>query len=777
MCRINSARKRGIKMVKRVLQVSLSAYLLIASTSIWADKFVLDGIQVKGVERVSTDIVYSNIPVKKGETFDDVTMSAAVVRSLYKTGYFDDVQLGRSGNTLLVKVVERPVVGEVNLEGNHLLESKLLLDALKRSGVAQGRPLDKSALNRIQAELRQQYLSTGNYGATVKTDLRKLERNRVAVDIKIHEGGIARIKRVKISGNKAFTEAQLLAKMDSGPKSKFAFLSDRDKYAKEKLSGDLDKLTSFYRDRGYINFTVLSTQVSLSQDKQSVVVNINVQEGDLYRVGKVHVGGDAGISKQEANKLLKLKEGNIFSQAALAETRKNIQNRLGKDGFAFSRIAVVPQIDKVSKKVNLIFQAEKGQRVYVRRINIRGNERTKDVVIRREMRQLESAFLSKDNVRRSKTRIQRLPYIQSANITTSPVVGRTDQVDLDVVVKELSSNDISASLGYSGSSFLFNVGFKQNNFMGMGKSLSLAASNSSSEKSFSLSYNNPYHTIDGVGRGVKAYYNQADADEDNTSDYTTDSYGLSLNYTVPVTEDNSIRFSLGGEHRTINTTSTTPDHITAFIADDNHGNSYNNLIGSLSYIHDTRDRFLFPSEGQRHSIVLESGLPGGDLEYYKLKLTGSTYHPVTDKMTFALKGGFAYGDGYGDTNELPFFERFYSGGISTVRGFDHNSLGPLDSNGASAGGAFSANSRAELLFPVPFVGEDVQGLKMSAFIDGGNVFESSKDFKVDELRFSAGLGVTWISPLGPFTLSYGKPLNAKDEDDTQELQFSIGTSF
>ena len=763
-------------MKKNWLKVLGLLFCLIISATSRAESFILKGIQVSGLERVTAETVQANIPIKIGESFDD-KQSASVIRAIYKTGFFDDVQLGRRGNTLLVKVSERPVIGEINLSGNHKLETKVLSAALKQAGISQGRPLDKSVLNKIQTEIKQQYLAGGNYAATVKTEVETLDNNRVAVSIKIHEGGVARIRRININGNKAFSEQQLLKIIESGTKGSFSFFSSRDKYAREKLAGDIDKITAFYRDRGYLNFQVLSTQVSLSDDKQSVFVNINIREGDRFRVGRVDMGGDTNISEKEAKKLLHMKEGEVFSQSKLAETRNSIQERLGKEGFAFSKIAVVPTVDNIAKRVNLSFQANKGQRVYVRRINIRGNYRTKDVVIRREMRQLESAFLSKEKIRQSKVRIQRLPFIESVRIETSPVAGRSDQVDLDVIVKDSqSSNDISASIGYSGSSFLFNVGLKQNNFMGLGKSMSVSASNSKSNKSFNLSYNNPYHTIDGVGRGVNVYFNKSDAEADNLSDYSSDTYGVSLNYTIPVAEDNSIRFSLGGEHRKIKTTDSTPDHIKEFIKDENNGDSYNNIIGSMSYIHDTRNRFLFPSEGQRHSISLETGLPGGDLKYYKVRLKTSTYHPVTEKMTFSLKGGVSYGGAYGSTTELPFFERFYSGGTSTVRGFEHNSLGPKDSNKASKGGAFSVNTRAELLFPVPFL-DDVKGLRMSAFIDGGNVFEGTRSFKADELRFSTGLGTTWMSPIGPFTLSYAKPLNAKEEDDEQKLQFSIGASF
>jgi outer membrane protein insertion porin family len=764
-------------MKNQIMKSSLAGCLLALSQGVWASSFVLKDVQVSGLERVAAGTVLSNVPVRVGQTFND-QMTSNIVRSLFKTGLFDDVKISRRGDVLLVKVHEKAAVGEIKVTGNHVIETKVLLGALKRAGVAKGRPLDKSALNKIKREIKQQYLSRGNYGANVETKLQKLPRNRVGVNIKIQEGSVARIKRFKISGNKAYSEAALNKLMESGTKGKFSFFSSRDKYSKEKLVADIDKLTSFYRDRGYLNFQVLSSQVALSKDKKSVFVNLNIKEGDQYRIGKVKVIGNTGINKNELKNIVKLKEGQVFSQTRLSETRKNLKNRMGKDGFAYSRIGILPQVDKVNKRVDLVFQAEKGQRTYVRRINIRGNFRTKQEVFRREMRQLESSFLSKEKVARSKVRIQRLPFVESVKITTSPVAGRSDQVDLNVTVVEQSSNRFNAGIGYSGSGLLFNVGLTQNNFMGTGKSLSVNLANSKSTKNFRISYNNPYHTVDGVGRGFNVYYNKTDAAEDNLSDYTSNAYGADVNYTIPITEDNSLRFSIGGEHREIITSAATPLHITNFTAA--NGKTYNNILGKMSYVHDTRDRYLFPSSGQRHSIALETGLPGSDLEYYKLKLRTSVYRPITEKITFALKGGVSYGAGYGKTTELPFYQRFYAGGISTVRGFDNNSLGPiaLDSAGVATkdpkGGNLAVNARAELLFPVPFA-EDVKGLRMSAFVDAGNVFEDK--FDSAEMRYSAGISTTWMSPLGPFTLSYAKPLNAKDTDQVQNLQFSIGASF
>lgn len=758
-------------MKKQVLQASLAGCMLALSQGVWAESFILKDVRVSGLERVAAGTVLSNVPVRVGERFDD-RMTANIVRSLYKTGLFDDVRISKQANVLLVKVHERAAVGDIEVSGNHVIESKALIAALKQAGVAEGRPLDQSALNRIQREIKQQYLSRGNYAASVNTQIVKLPRNRVLVKIKIHEGGVARIKGLRINGNRAYSDATLMKLLDSGTKGKFSFLSSRDKYAKEKLIGDIDKLTAFYRDRGFLNFEVVSTQVSLTKDKQSVYMNLNIHEGDQYRVGRIKVVGDSGLSQNELKRLLVLKEGQVFSQSALAKSRKNLQNRLGKDGYAFARIGILPQVDKVNKRVDLVFQPQKGQRTYVRRINIRGNFRTKDEVFRREMRQLESAFLSKEKVKQSKARIQRLQFVKSVRIRTSPVAGRSDQVDLNVLIVEQSSNRFNAAVGYSGSGVLFSVGLKQNNFMGTGKSLTVAATNSKSTKNFRISYNNPYHTVDGVGRGFNVYYNKIDASEADVSDYSSNTYGASVNYTIPVSEDNSIRFSIGGEHREIITSSNTPKHITDFVKE--NGSNYNNILGKVSYVHDTRDRFLFPTSGQYHNLSFEVGLPGSDLEYYKARYKGSTYLPVSKKVTFALKGGLGYGDSYGNTSELPFFERFYSGGISTVRGYENNSLGPKDSKGDPKGGTLSVNARAELLFPAPFA-EDIDGLRLSAFVDAGNVYEDS--FDAGELRYSAGLSATWISPVGPFTISYAKPIHSKDGDDEQKLQFSIGASF
>ena len=757
-------------MIKQTLQLSFASCLFAISQGVWADTFVLQDIQVSGLQRINAGTVLSNVPVRVGQTFDD-RMTGDVVNSLYRTGLFDDVALSRRGNVLIVKVTERSAVGELKIEGNKQITDKVLMDALRGGGIALGRPLDKAALAQFEKELQQQYVSRGNYSAKVSSSVTPMDGGRSAVKINVQEGGVAKIRNVKITGNKAFPEATLKKLLESGPKSRLAILSSKDQYSKGKLVGDLDNLTAFYRDRGFLRFEVLSSQVSLSDDKRSVNINIDIREGDQYRVGKVDVTGTKSAAIQ---KMVELKQGQVFSQRKLRETQKNFAAEMGKYGYAFAKVDVLPRVNEINKTVDLTFDLKQGQRTYVRRINVRGNFRTNDVVFRREMRQLESSFYSKESVEKSRRRIQRLPFVASVKIQTSPVAGTNDQVDLDVTVTEQSSNQFTAGVGYSQSAgVLFNVGLTQNNFMGTGKSLSVAGSNSESERSFKLSYNNPYHTIDGIGRGFKVYYDKTDASDDDTSDYLSDKYGASINYTFPLDEDDSLRFSLGAEQRSIKTTSSSPTEVTDFITQ--NGDEYTQLIGSLSYVHDTRDRTIFPTSGVRHSLILEAGLPGSDLEYYKLKYSGSAYYPVSENITGVVKGGVAYGDGFGDSDGLPFFENFYSGGIRTVRGFEHNSLGPKDSSGVdAAGGNLSLNATAELRFPVPLL-NDVKGLRGSVFVDAGSVFKD--DFNQDDIRYSAGVGVTWVSPLGPLTLSYAKPLNDEDGDQVQELQFSVGANF
>ncbi len=763
-------------MKKQKLSWIIASSLLAVSPSVFAASFVVRDIQVSGLERIQADTVLNYLPARVGQPFDD-SRSADAIRSLYQTGLFDDVQLSRQGDVLIVAVVERPAIGEINISGNSKIKTEQLTQALKISGVATGDTLDKSALLKIQRELEEQYLSLGYYGVDVSTEVKPLDNKRVAVNINVKEGGVARIKQVKIVGNKAFPEEVLLKQLESGTPGTFSipFLSSRDKYAKEKLVGDLDALNAYYRDRGYLNFEIVSTQVSLTPDKQGVYITVSVNEGDQYQIGTVNVTGNAKLSQAQVTEAIKLQQGQVFSQKSLEETRKNLTTELGKQGYAFAKIGATPDIDKVNKRVGITLAIDAGKRTYVRRINIRGNNRTRDEVYRRELRQLESSWFSAEQMERSKVRLQLLPYVENVNITTEPVAGTPDQVDLNIVIAERSSNNFRIGAGYSQSQgLLLNLSLNQENFMGTGKQVEIDLDNSEVNQKFLISYTNPYYTPEGISRGFSLYYNKYDAAAEDISSFASNSYGGKVSFSVPLSENDSVSLSAGVEQREITLGTDPAEHISTFT--DTHGLDYQQLPVTVSYVHDTRNRSIFPTSGQRHRLSLQGALPGSDLQYQKLSYDGAYYKAINDDFTFSAKAKIGAGTGGGDLDGLPFFEKYNAGGIQSVRGFEQNSLGPLDSNGDAKGGDLMVTATAEVLFPMPLA-TDVKSVKMSAFVDAGNVFDSTGDFDSAELRYSAGLGVVWLSPIGPFEVSYAKALNAKDDDKEQAVQFSIGASF
>lgn len=763
-------------MKKQILGISALGCLLAVSQTAWAAAFVVRDIEVNGLERVAAGTVLNYLPARVGEQFDD-RQSADAIRALFQTGLFEDVQLGRRGYVLVVTVTERPAIGEINVKGNHKIPTDKLLEVLKLRNISKGDTLDKAALVTIQKELAEQYQGMGYYAVDIKTTIEALPRNRVAVNININEGNVARIQKVKIVGNQAFPESVLLKQLESGPRGTFSipFFSSSDKYSREKLIGDLDALSSFYRDRGYVNFEITSADVSMTPDKKDIFLTVGVHEGDQYRIGNVSVAGNPGLSPQQLAEAVKIHKGDVFSQKALEETRKNLASKLGAQGYAFTRVGAAPEFDEANKQVGITLSVDQGKRTYVRRIDIRGNNRTKDEVYRRELRQVESSWFSKEQVERSKTRLERLPYVEEASIEAEPVAGTDDQIDLIVTVKERSSNQFRVGAGYSQSQgVLFNVNLNQDNFMGTGKQLDVNVDNSKVNKNYSISYTNPYYTPDGVSRGFSTYYKKYDAAEEEIASYASNRYGGSVNYTVPLSEHDSVYASVGAEKREVVLGVDPAQRITDFVA--TNGDQYTQLPVTVSYVHDTRNRTVFPTEGQRHRVSLQANAPGSDLQYQKLSYDGAVYKPVTDDVTFALKGRVGTSSASGDLDELPFFDKYYAGGINSVRGFEQSTLGTRDEKDDPVGGDFMVTGTAEVQFPAPFM-DDAKNLKMSAFVDGGNVFKDSGDFKSDEVRYSAGVGAVWLSPIGPFEVSYAKPLNAEDGDKEQKVQFSIGANF
>lgn len=745
--------------------------LLLCISKAWAfTPFVVKDIKLEGLERISFGTVFNYLPLRVGEKMDE-TRSAEVISALYKTGFFDDIRLSRRGDTLIIKVTERPAIASVTTTGNKDITDEQLKDVLKRIGLTQGRVFDPSLLDNVKQELQRQYFSNGKYGVKIDTKVTPIERNRVNIAIDIHEGSVAKIRRINIVGNRVFPEKVLLDQFDLGPPNLFSFYTKNDQYSKQKLAADLEKLRSYYLDRGYINFNIESTQVTITPDKKDVYITVNIFEGEKYFIDHVDIAGDMVVPKAQLQKLVTVKPGDVFSRKQISQTTTSIGDRLGRDGYAFANVNPVPDIDKDKKRVSLTFYVDPGKRVYVRRINISGNAKTRDEVIRRELRQMEGAWLSTDKVKRSRIRLQKLGFFDDVSVETPAVPGTSDQVDVDFNVSERPSGSLTAGFGYSQSQgFLVNASVSQDNFFGTGKHVSATLDNSSVNTIYSLAYTNPYYTLDGVSRGFTAFYRSTDAGQANIADFSSITYGTGVNYGIPLSEYNRLSAGVDLEHTYLKTTTTTPQTYVDFL----NKNSYNFDIIKLStgWSHDTRNRAIFADRGMYQNLNGQVAVPGGGLTFYKLSYRQLVYVPLSKELTLSLNGRVSYGDGYGNTTNLPFFENFFAGGADSVRGFRVNSLGTKE-NDRALGGAFLTVANTELIFPVPFVGE-TKSLRLSAFFDIGNVYDTINDFDAAQLRGGAGVSVIWISPIAPLTFSFGWPVLKKPGDQTQIFQFTLG---
>jgi outer membrane protein insertion porin family len=606
---------------------------------------------------------------------------------------------------------------------------------------------------------------------------KELPRNRVDIDINISEGSAARIRKINVVGNQVFTDKEILKRLESGIPSWYMFLSSKDKYSKQKLAGDLEKIRTLYLDNGYINFNILSTQVTITPDRKDLFVTINIEEGEQYTVSDVSLEGEFIIDKSELEQEIKITAGDVFSAAKITDTTTALGNRLGNYGYAFANINSIPDVDEVNRTVKLTFFVDPGRRVYVRRINFSGNYMTSGEVLRREMRQMEAGWYSSSKVDRSKIRIQRLPYITSVNVNTKRVAGIDDQVDLDVVVEERLAGSFTVGAGFSQTEGLtLNLGVTQENFKGTGKTVSVNASGSRSTQNINFSYLNPYWTIDGVSRGFSAYYQSTDTTDLNISTFIADRKGLSMNFGVPLTEFDSFRSGLALENTDITTSEDTAVEITDFV--EQYGNSNTVLRWTSSYIHDTRNRTVFAEKGNYQIISFAPTVPGSDLTYWKLTYNGKFYTPFIGDSVLNFRTNLGVTDAYGKEENavVPFYDKFYAGGFSTVRGFEQNTLSPKGSTGTAIGGDLKTVFNLEWIFPMPFV-EDTGNMRLSAFYDVGNVYATPEDFEAKELRTAAGIAFVWLSPVGPLTLSYAKPIDYQDGDSLQEFQFNVGAGF
>ena len=765
--------------------IKLALWLLIALSLLSmraqaVEEFTIEDIRVEGLERITPGTIFNYLPVQVGDQFNDA-LSGEAVRSLFETGFFDDVRLKRDGNVLVVVVDERPAIGSITVTGNESIETEDLTKGLQQVGFAEGRVFDQSLLEKVQQELRRQYFSQGKYAVNIDTTVNELDNNRVGITIDISEGRTARIKDINIVGNEAFETDELIDEFELTTPTLFSFITKSDQYSRQKLAGDLETLRSYYLDRGYVNFNVDSTQVSITPDKKDIYITINVTEGEQFRIDSIKLSGELIIPKKELVKQVEIYRGDVFSRKQVQTTSSNLTDALGDVGYAFANVNAIPDINDDEKTVDLTFFMDPGKRVYVRKITFSGNTKTREEVLRREMRQQESAWISTKKVERGKVRLQRLGYLRNVNVETPAVPGTADQVDVNYSVEEQPSGNLSAGLGFSQSQgLILQTSISQDNFLGSGKRVAFAFNNSEVNRRFGLSYTNPYYTIDGISRGFNVNYQETDAFEANLTQFNSTVWGGGVNFGIPVSEFNSLNFSLNYENTEIEAGQFSSEEVTDFI--DDNGNRYNILRVGTSFTYDTRNKAILPDSGTAQRINANIATPsfGDDLTFYKISHDQQWFFPLIGDYILSLSSELAYGDGYGDTTELPFFENFYAGGPRDVRGYEENTLGPKTSTNRFGrrpiGGNLKIVAGAEVILPVPFF-QDLDSVRVSGFFDAGNVYDTEQDVDLGEIRTSAGLSGIWISPFGVVRVSLAVPLNDQPEDDTQPFQFTFGTSF
>ena len=746
------------------------------------DPFIIKDIRVEGLQRTEPGTVFNYLPVEVGDTMDN-TKATRAIKSLYGTGFFKDVRIEAEDNVLLVTVQERSAIAQIEFSGNRSFPSDKMAEGLKQIGISEGLIFDKSELDRAAQEIKRQYLSTGKYGATVRTIVSPLERNRVAVRFEIEEGQVAKIRDINIVGNKEFTMDELRAEFLLTTPNWMSWWNKDDQYSKQKLTADLETLKSFYLNQGYLEFSVDSTQVAISPDKQDIYITVNVTEGQKYTISDVKLSGDLKLPEADLQALIKFKKGDTFNRQLVTLTSQAISDKLSNEGYAFANVNAVPDINKDHLTAAFTFFVDPGRKVYVRRINLTGNTRTKDKALRRELRQLESSWYADDKIKRSKERLDRTMFFETVNIETPAVPGNTDQVDLNINVVERQTGSVQLGAGLSSNEGVvlgFNV--TQQNFLGTGNSVNAQINTSQLNTIYSLSYTDPYFTPDGVSRGFDIYRRDVDTNNrftTNIGTYRSSSYGLGVRFGVPLTEMSSFTFGLTGDITRIDTQADSPKQYLDFCGNTS-GCDANSVQFRAGWTFDSRDNVLFPNRGVLQRLTAEVSVPGLDLEYYKLEYQHTMFKEVANNVTFMLNGDIGYADSYG-SRIFPFFKNFFVGGVNSVRGFEIGTVGPLDidpstGNIFSVGGTKKLVGNAEIFVPVPFI-QDSSQFRLSTFFDAGNAFGINESINFKDLRYSTGIGISWFSPFGPLKLVLAKPLNEKPNDNTQTLQFQFGQQF
>lgn len=779
-----------------------------------AGEFTVGDIRIEGLQRISEGTVFNYLPVNIGDRLDQRRVEESL-RALYATGFFRDVELRRDGGTLLVVVQERPSIESFTIEGNKDIKTEDLEKSLRNVGLARGKTFNQSTLDEVERFLTDQYYSRGKYGVRVDTRVEEVPGNRVKIAIDIAEGKRSKIRQINIVGNQSFDDELLLDQFKLHTPNWLSWYRQDDRYSREELSGDIEKLRSFYLDRGYANVDVESTQVAIAPDKDDIFITMNVKEGEVFRISDVKIAGNLVVPEAELRALVQVRRGDVYSRRMVTATTELMALRLGQDGYAFAKIDPVPQVDPESKEIAITFLVEPGNRAYVRRINFSGSTGINDDVLRREMRQMEGGYLSNAAVERSKQRLQRLPFIEKVEVETTPVPGTPDLVDVDFQITEGLPGQFSGGIGYSESqSVLLNGSFVHSNFMGTGNRVAAEANAGQYSKIFSLSHTDPYTTVDGVSRTLSATYRTISQFTSASSDFETETGTLAVDYGWPITEFQSLRLGLSAQRSDLftdpnssareavewvkNNGDTYTETINAGIPPVGYtyyGTKFDTFELTLGWGFDSRNRTIFADRGARHRVSLGYTIPGSDVEFYSLNYDYLQFIPVSRLFTLMLNTELGYGMDIGDTTSIPPYRNFFAGGPESVRGYRDARLGPKDSFGNPYGGNLKVTSQVELLLPMPEKWRNTA--RFSAFFDIGNVFSTGHvdfvgrdgvtpveyEFAFDKLRYSTGLAVQWMAPLGVFRFSYALPLNDEKGDqvhygdETEGFQFSIGQAF
>ncbi len=764
------------------------AFLLIVSIilPISAEEISISDIKVQGLKRVDPGLVFDNIPFEIDTPINEANFSEAI-QLLYKTGQFKNISIDLEGSVVVISVNEKPLVSTITFHGAEAIQPDKIKEGMLQMNLGEGLIFNEPTLKRVKNEISKQYLNLGLYSATVETKVTPQERNRVAIDFYIDEGSTARIKEVKIIGVTKFDEDDLLSRLDLKPTSFMSWWNKDDRYSRQVLTGDLEKIRSFYMNRGYLDFDIKNTTVSISETKKNVYIAIIIDEGDKYNFGDIKISGKFYPLKEESifQNDIKTIKGEVFSRKLLNQSTESINQELGNYGYAFSNVNPIPDVDKNNLTVGFNYFIEPGKKVYVRRISFIGNERTQDKVLRREMRQFESSYYDKEKIDQSTRRLKRTQYFEGVDINTVSVPGVSDQVDLTVAVKEKNTGSVKLGAGASSDEGLVgSFSVTQANFLGTGNTVSATINTSSVNTIYQLNHIDPYFTLDGISRRLTAYMKETNTKDLDTGQYDKKSYGLGVGFGVPMNEFDTVRVGFDVDMSDITLVDSSPqrykDYCKEVSGGDSSGCDQNEAVLSVGYSSDKRDSAIYPKSGYKYDIGSEITLPLLDMQYYQINAKVADYTPLTNEFVWNNDLSLGYAHSYGD-DPYPFFQNYYVGGSSSVRGYKAASIGKQyydesQDDFVSTGGTTKILASTSMLFPLPG-GMFKDQVRLETFIDGGGVWEEDTDIALDEMRFSAGLSVLWVSPFGPINVSFAKALNDDAQDETESFQFGMGTNF